>query len=745
MVATVAPYGSWVTPINSATVVADHVRFEDLEVDSSNKIDETVYWSERRADGRSVVCSCTGGAGIVEWTTPEHNVVSKVHEYGGGAFFVHNGMVYYVNKNDQKLYVQSGPGKVPFVLGCKGRYADGLAEPIRGNLFFVHEDHTNGNGDGDTKFSVNPVASIVSINVQSKEQSVVVTGADFYSSPKISFDGTQLAWIEWSHPAMPWTSSELWIAKLKDDGLSIREETKKRVAGGGNVSVLGPQWANDGSLFWMSDENGFWNLYYGDHWSGLEGDGDANMITDLIDHDCARVPWKFGQNHFAISADNRYVIMCTNDPAKGDMLMLIRRGGLGTKPEYIKSSWSVVHNMRLCATGKLFLVAGSRTRVNSLIQIDLIEHGYATGRKAPEHALKGISGRLFGFYEKKVNAILDTVDSYTGVVDNATQAVASYVEDLAESWYGDTSKVIRQSQENTIPRGYISPARHFEYHTRGRASYAYYYAPVNQDYKAMDGELPPLLVKCHSGPTSQASPVINPFIQYWTSRGIAIADVNYSGSSGYGKEYRDRLNGQWGIADVDDVCACADFLISKGRADPNRIMIDGSSAGGYTTLACLTFKDTFKAGCSIYGVSDLAALASSTHKFEAKYLDMLIGSLPKHAKRYTERSPITHVNRIECPIIIMHGMDDVVVSPDQAKVMYNAVREKGHPVSLVMFDGEGHGFRRSETIQLALDAEFFFFSTVLKWPLPADFPKDVAERVDISNSEQKTDPTQSHS
>ena len=211
-------------------------------------------------------------------------------------------------------------------------------------------------------------------------------------------------------------------------------------------------------------------------------------------------------------------------------------------------------------------------------------------------------------------------------------------------------------------------------------------------------------------------------VQFWTSRGIGVLDVNYGGSTGYGREYRERLNGDWGVVDVDDCCNAALYIVSQGDADPDRLAIDGGSAGGYTTLAALTFKDVFKAGASHYGVSDLEALAKETHKFESRYLDGLVAPYPEGKDLYQERSPINHTEQLSCPLILFQGLEDQIVPPNQAEMMFDAVRAKGIPTAYIPFEGEQHGFRRSENIKRALEAELYFYSKV--------FGFDLADEID---------------
>jgi dipeptidyl aminopeptidase/acylaminoacyl peptidase len=263
-------------------------------------------------------------------------------------------------------------------------------------------------------------------------------------------------------------------------------------------------------------------------------------------------------------------------------------------------------------------------------------------------------------------------------------------------------------------RTYVSAPRHLAFPTEGGlTAHANFYPPHNPDYSAPSGEKPPLVVKCHGGPTASASSVLDLRIQYWTSRGIAVLDVDYGGSTGYGRAYRERLKGAWGVVDVADCLNAARHVIAGGRADGERVVITGGSAGGYTVLAALTRGEVFRGGASYYGISDVAALARDTHKFESRYLDWLIGPYPERADLYRERSPLTHADGLRCPVIFFQGADDRVVPPNQTEMMVEALRRRGIPVGYLLFAGEQHGFRRAETIRRALDAELYFYAALV--------------------------------
>ncbi len=281
--------------------------------------------------------------------------------------------------------------------------------------------------------------------------------------------------------------------------------------------------------------------------------------------------------------------------------------------------------------------------------------------------------------------------------------------------------VLATSGALDIDAGWIAKPEHVTFASAdGRQAFALYYPPTNPDYTAGAGELPPLVVRSHGGPTGRASPALNLQIQFWTSRGFAVVDVDYGGSTGYGRAYRGLLDGKWGLLDVEDCIAAARHLAATGRADPERLAIRGGSAGGFTTLCALTFHEVFKAGASWYGIGDLEALMRDTHKFESRYLDRLIGPWPEAQAVYRARSPIHHTDKLNCPVIFLQGEDDKVVPPNQAEAMVAALRAKGLPVAYLAFAGEGHGFRKAESIGRALRAEYEFFCRVFGVTPPAD-------------------------
>jgi dipeptidyl aminopeptidase/acylaminoacyl peptidase len=293
---------------------------------------------------------------------------------------------------------------------------------------------------------------------------------------------------------------------------------------------------------------------------------------------------------------------------------------------------------------------------------------------------------------------------------------------------GGVPSIIRSAAPAMVPLETISLGAPIDFLARGGRAHAFWYPPKNRDYEGPPGELPPLVVLSHGGPTSMATNSFSLGVQWWTSRGFGVVDVNYGGSTGFGRAYREQLNGQWGVVDVKDCAAAAAHLVQRGLVDGARLVIRGGSAGGFTTLAALTSLDIFKAGASFYGVGDLMLLARDTHKFESRYLDRLIGPLPQAQALYGERSPINHIDKLACPVIFFQGEDDKTVPPNQAQTMVAAMTARGLPVAYYSFAGEGHGFRKAETLRRALELELDFYGRIFGFT-----PPGLSERVEIGN------------
>jgi dipeptidyl aminopeptidase/acylaminoacyl peptidase len=622
----IASYGSWSSPITSDFVAAETIGITDLRVASG-----AVYWIEARPmeAGRNVLVRRGADGMIEDVTPPPYNVRTRVHEYGGAAYVIAGNSVIFSNFADQLLY-RLDPGGAPrrFSARTGARYADGRFDPAHNRLVLVREEHAAA--------GVEPVNTIVSLPIDDPaKETILVSGADFYAAPRPNPDGTQLAWIAWDHPEMPWTASALYLATIASDGTLA--ETRI-VAGGAGISIMQPEWSPDGILHFASDETGWWNLYRLDH-SGV------SPVLAMAAEFSAPL-WNLGLSLYAFAA--RGEIACAfNENGIWSLGVIARDGGLRrlATPFQDCSFINVLGHEIVCRAGST---------------------------QSPAAVV-----------------IIDAASGTASVVRSSAKlspALAPYLS---------------RPELIVFPSG------------AGATTYGFYYPPTNPDYAAPDGEKAPLLVKSHGGPTSATSTTLDLRIQYWTSRGIGVLDVNYGGSSGYGRAYRDRLDGRWGVVDVEDCINGAHHLLATARADPERLMISGGSAGGFTTLAALAFHKFFHAGASYYGIADLEALVRETHKFESRYLERLVGPYPQSKQTYVERSPINAVDGFSAPVIFFQGEEDKVVPPNQAEMMVSALKRKRLPFSYLLFAGEQHGFRKSATIKRALDAELYFYATVV--------------------------------
>ena len=626
----IKPYGSWKSPITADLIVAGTITLSEITLD-----DGDIYWLEGRPSegGRSVIVRRTTDGNIADVTPPEFNARTTVHEYGGGAYIVDRGTVYFSNFKDQQLYKQE-QGKTPqqITTANKMRYADGVIDRRRNLFFGVREDHTSSDRDA--------VNSLVKIDLGGDTGGeVLVSSNDFYSSPRLSPDGKKLAWLTWNHPNMPWDGCELWLGDLDDDGRIINREL---VAGGLSESIFQPQWSPGGVLHFVSDRSGWWNLYRVSD-NGVEALCEKNVEFGLPQ-------WVFRMSAYDFESEHR--IIAAN-----------------------------------CKKG-VWQLASVDTETRTLESINVPFTEISSVHAAP--------GRVL----------------FCGASPRATVSIIAL--DLATR----ELEVLRQSSTVEIDKTHLSVPRAIEFPTENSlTAHAFFYPPSNADYEAPNDERPPLIVISHGGPTSASAMSLKLTVQYWTSRGFGVLDVNYGGSTGYGTEYRRRLNGQWGVVDVDDCVNGARYLVERGEADGNRLIIRGGSAGGYTTLAALTFRDVFRAGASYYGISDIELLEQDCHKFESRYNDSLVGPYPERKDLYWERSPIHFTERLSCPIILFQGLEDKVVPPNQAEMMYDAALKKGLPVAYVAFEGEQHGFRKAENIKRSLDGELYFYSKIFGFEL----------------------------
>jgi dipeptidyl aminopeptidase/acylaminoacyl peptidase len=652
---TVAPYGSWSSPFDAASVASSGRRLAAPTIAT----DGAIWWAEGRPDeGGRVVLMRRPPGGEPETVTPTGvNVRTRVHEYGGGAWHLAApDLVLFVDFESQRLHRQR-LGEEPVAISPEPdvpgalRYADMRLAPDGRTVVCVRER------DAEPE----PVNEIVSLPLDgdgSEEPQVLAGGRDFYASPRISADGAWLAWICWDHPNMPWDGTELWVAPMEDSG------EERLIAGGPEESIFQPEWGPDGGLHFASDRDGWWNLYRAREPGTGEVSGEYGAVVQLTEEeaDFAHPQWLFGGATYAFLEDGAIVCVCC-------------RGGeerlFGLEPE----AWEPA-DLGLPFTSFGYPMLSARGR------------RVAFAAASPE--------------QETVVAIYD-----------------------AES--GET-EVVRESGEEPVDPAYISWPRPIEFETgeegAGEVAYGFYYPPTNPEFEAPEGELPPLIVESHGGPTSHATPALDLEFLYWTSRGIGVVDVNYRGSTGYGREYRNKLRGTWGVVDTEDCVNAALHLAAKGEADGERLAIRGGSAGGYAVLCALTFHDAFATGASYYGVADAVTMTGDTHKFESRYLDLLIGPYPQEATRYRERSPINHVDQLRVPVILFQGLEDKIVPPNQAETMVAALEANGIPHAYLAFAGEQHGFRKADTNIRCLESELYFYGRIMGFE-PAGEPEPV--------------------
>ena len=643
-----SPYGSWRSPVTADAIVAGVIGLSQIQLDGDD-----IYWVEQRPAeaGRNVVVRRRPGGVIDDITPAGFNARTRVHEYGGGAYLVKQGTVWFSNFADQRLYRQD-PGLPPIPITPEKdiRHADFVLDERRQRLIAVREDHSTG--------AASVVNSIVGLSVTPQTDAppavTLVEGNDFYAAPRLSPSGTQLCWLTWNHPQMPWDGTELWIAELADDG-GLKDARK--LAGGDQESIFQPAWSPDGVLYFISDRNNWWNLY---RWRA----GGVEALVELpVEFGTAQ--WLFGMATYAFESEQRIVCQVRSKGA-GRIAVIDPEAG---RLQEVATPYTAFSAFIQARSGQAVTIAGSPTEPVSLIAVQLDP------------------GRV---------------------------------------------EVLRRSAELVVDPKYISVPEAIEFPTEGGVTaHGFFYPPKNPDYAPPASELPPLIVYVHGGPTSAVSNALDLADQFWTTRGFAYLVVNYGGSTGFGREYRQRLNRQWGVVDVNDSINGARYVIDRGRVDGNRVAVTGGSAGGYTVLRAMTSTDFFKAGASHYGISDLEVFHTDTHKFESMYDQSLIGRWAEDRQVYRERSAIHFVDRISAPIILFQGLEDKIVPPNQAELIVEAMRVKGLPVAYIAFEGEQHGFRMAKNIKRALEAELYFYSRVFGFELP-----DPIEPVPIENMKQ---------
>jgi dipeptidyl aminopeptidase/acylaminoacyl peptidase len=630
-----ARFGAWASPLSAAAMATASVTIEYARAHGGR-----LYWVEKRPDegGRNALLTRDAAGRAVEAIPARFSVRSRVHEYGGLPFAHAGERLLFCHDADQRLYLLDDDGAQPLT-PAGFRYADGAATAEGERVFFVREDHSAPGEAKNTVVAIDPS--------RPSAGAVLYAQADFVAYPRPSADGRRLAFISWNHPQMPWDGTRLHIGTLAGDAL-LGLQT---VAGGTDESVLEPNWDADGSLYFLSDRGGWWNLHR------LRG-GMVEAVTAL-QAEIGGPLWQLGESSYVLLGDGRALA-------------------------------------RLCRHGR-----------DVLALVDL-STGSATALALPHVAFRAI-GRL---------------DARTAF------AIAAAEDDLPELITIDLAsgrhRVVRRTVATPpLPQAFISRAEAIEFPTAPgadgapRRAHAFFYPPCNPGFVAPAGDRPPLIVALHGGPTAHSAPNLNLNRQFWTTRGLAVVDVNYGGSTSFGRAYRERLRGQWGVVDLADTVAAVRFLVDAGRVDSRRVVIRGGSAGGFTVLCALAFTSLFAAGINYFGVADLEMLATNTHKFESRDLHNLVAPLPEGRDIYRARSPLNHLQQMNAALITFQGAEDRAVPPEQSRAIVAAVRDRGCPVAYLEFEGEQHGLRRAANIARALEAELYFLGRVLGFT-PAD-------------------------
>jgi dipeptidyl aminopeptidase/acylaminoacyl peptidase len=696
----VAPHGAWRSPLDAGDAARAGHRYSALALTRDDEDRPVVWWAETRPaeGGRIAIVAAVGDAVAADVGPSTLRIRSRVNEYGGGATWLGDGSLWAVDDRAQRVVEQPllggrppSPGdwsprwataEPPVPVGW--RHAAGAVAAGRGWWVVERERHVARDGTPLDE----PTNELAVVDRSTGDAVVAVGpgspgGGDFAVAPTLSPDGTAMAWLRWDHPDMPWDAAELWIADLREvdsQAAPVVLVDARRVAGGRAderaralgrpVSVCLPTWDGDGRLWWCDDASGWWHLQHASEPGAPdEGAGDSapRLVGDARE-EVGEPRWVAGGSRYGVTDDGRVVFAAAADGL--DSVWVVDRA---TGARTALPGPAFTHVERLVVDGAtVALVAGSVDLPTSVWRVDL--------------------------------------DSGSAVELRDTGAP------IEQEW-------ISRPRPVSFPTGSVAAPDGPE------TAHALFYPPASGDHAGPDGELPPLVIRIHGGPTAAARAELSASVQFWTTRGFAVVDVNYRGSVGYGRTYRDLLRGAWGVADVEDCLAAARHLAEAGVVDGGRCVIRGGSAGGFTALAALCFqaawgyRDTIAAACSLYGVTDLAAMAADTHKFESRYLDSLVAPLPDGAEVYRERSPLHHAERIDRPVLLLQGTEDKVVPPSQAEVLVAALASNGVPHAYVRFPGEGHGFHRAETVVAALEAELGFYGRVLGFdPAGIDSP-----------------------
>lgn len=608
---TIAPYGTWVSPLTALSIFESSDNIGYLTVETNQ-----LYFVEARAaaEGRNILVKLDASGDLQQLTSSSISVRSRVHEYGGRSYLVDGRDIYYSNFVDQKIY-RLTPGDEPQPLTPDGlRYMDCVVDASRQQLICVREDHR---GEGEA------INCLVAIDLnKGGEGEILYSDSDFVTSPVLSPDGNSVAFVTWSHPNMPWDDTQLRIMSLNGEGAAIFQVPQQ-----GNVALRHPAFAEDGTLYFLADWTD-WSMLY-----RLDATGSPELVFDE----------QFEVQDFVLENEHHALVSY-----RSDGLSYLARVSL--------------QNGALNIIGDSFSSLGSLTRSDDSVY-------------------------------------------FVSSTPRTNSAIYRLQSDAISLVYQPDGPVV-DPEFLSVPRPIAFPTGNEE------QAYGFFYPPENADFQGPTDTLPPLIVIVHGGPVGATDSSFSPRTQFWTSRGFAVFDVNHRGSTGYGRSFRKKLYPNWGVVDIEDVANGAKWLGEQGYVDAEKLAIRGGSAGGYTVLASVAYKNVFKAGTSYFGISDLEILARDTHKFESRYLDQLIGPYPESREIYQQRSPINAVDQIRVPLLLLQGLDDKVVPPNQSEMIFEALKKNSVPTAYITFEGEGHGFRKPANNIKALNAELDFYGQV---------------------------------
>ncbi|SFP94374.1 Dipeptidyl aminopeptidase/acylaminoacyl peptidase [Tranquillimonas alkanivorans] len=656
-------YGEWASPIPASALAEGARKIEQICLDG-----DVITWIEMRPDegGRSAVMRWSPGGAATDVLPRWFDARTTVNSYGGGAMASRGGVLVFTQYSadafpktrDQRVHRQDpGALPVPITPPVAASYADLEIDPAQGVVYAVMEE-TNVVTNGQ------PTQSLIALDLAAKAPPrILAQGSDFYAAPRLSPDGRKLAWITWNYPSMPWEGTELWVADIDPSG-ALRNPHKVAGAPAAHVDpMLNPVLQR---LMRFSDEAVVQPL-----WSPA---GRLHAVSDRVE----------------VNGD-RWANICRAED--GRLAPVTREAA-----EFAGPAWQLGGSSYGFVSETEVVAAMSRNGTWTLVRVNT-ETGETQLVDTPfssiEHLHIGNGAAVFVGASFTAPAAIYRMDLATG----ETELVRATRPALDE----DVQACIRAPRSITFRSGPDGAGQ----------SHAFHYAPLNPHFEAPEEEKPPVIVVIHGGPTGAAKPALDLTIPFFTSRGFAVLDVNYRGSTGFGRSFRRAIYGGWGKVDVEDCLGAVAALVRDGKADPHRVLSRGGSSGGYTTLALATFTDLLSAAASYYGISNLEMIARVTDKLEAHYAELLLGPYPSASKLFRERSPLFHAERIDCPIILFQGTEDPVVPPKQARVLIDEMKARGLPHAYEFYEAESHGFRRTSSIVGSVEEELSFYGMIL--------------------------------